>query len=57
MWRAGDFYGTGEELIQKAYQDSEESGREYERLVKYVEETLKEKENGGQEVQVNRRND
>ena len=37
MWKVGCFYGTGEELIAKAYKDSEESGREYERIVKYVE--------------------
>lgn len=37
MWVVGCFYGTGEELIAKAYSDSEESGREYERIVKYVE--------------------
>ena len=47
MWSVGCFYGTGEELIKKAYKDSELSGRQYERLVKYVEETLKEEENGG----------
>ena len=34
--------GTGEELIAKAYKDSEKSGREYERVVKYVESILKE---------------
>ena len=37
MWRVGCFYGTGKELIAKAYKDSEVSGREYERVVKYVE--------------------
>ena len=37
MWNVGCFYGTGEELIAKAYKDSEYSGREYERIVKYVE--------------------
>ena len=37
MWAVGCFYGTGEELIKKAYKDSEEKGREYERIVKYVE--------------------
>lgn len=37
MWKVGCFYGTGEELITKAYSDSEESGREYERIVNYVE--------------------
>ena len=36
-WWVGRFYGTGEELIKKAYNDSEEKGREYERVVKYVE--------------------
>lgn len=42
MWSVGCFYGTGEELIKKAYKDSEKSGREYERVVKYVEEIRKE---------------
>lgn len=42
MWKVGCFSGTGEELIKKAYKDSEKSGREYERIVKYVEEILKE---------------
>lgn len=41
MWRVGCFYGTGKELIEKAYKDSELSGREYERVVKYVESILK----------------
>ena len=41
MWKVGCFYGTGEELIAKAYKDSELSGREYERVVKYVESILK----------------
>ena len=41
MWKVGCFYGTGEELIAKAYKDSEESGREYECIVKYVERILK----------------
>lgn len=36
-WLVGCFYGTGQELIAKAYQDSETSGREYERVVRYVE--------------------
>ena len=40
MWKVGCFYGTGEELIVKAYKDSEESGREYECIVKYVERIL-----------------
>ena len=41
MWKTGCFHGTGKELIEKAYKDSELSGREYERVVKYVESILK----------------
>lgn len=44
MWRVGCFYGTGDELIRKAYEDSKRSGREYERIVKYVEGILKAEE-------------
>lgn len=40
MYTVGCFYGTGEELIMKAYQDSELSGQEYERIVRYVEGIL-----------------
>ena len=40
MWRVGCFYGTGEELIAKAYKDSGESGREYKKIVDYVESIL-----------------
>ena len=40
MWRVGCFYGTGKELIAKAYKDSELSGREYKRIVGYVESIL-----------------
>lgn len=40
MWSVGCFYGTGRELIEKAYKDSELSGREYERVVKYVESII-----------------
>ena len=39
-WSVGCFHGTGEELINKAYADSEKSGREYERVVRYVESIL-----------------
>lgn len=39
-WSDGCFHGTGEELIKKAYADSEKSGREYERVVRYVESIL-----------------
>ena len=41
MWKVGRFYGTGEELIAKAYEDSELSGREYKRVVDYVESILR----------------
>ena len=37
-FKVGCFYGTGEELIAKAYKDSELSGKCYEASVKYVEE-------------------
>lgn len=40
MWDVGCLYGTGEELIAKAYKDSELSGREYERVVNYVKSIL-----------------
>ena len=36
-WAVGCFYGTGEELIRKAYADSETSGKCYEATVRYVE--------------------
>ena len=41
MWKVGCFYGTGKELIAKAYKDSEISGREYERVVNYVEAIIR----------------
>ena len=41
-WAVGCFYGTGKELIAKAYKDSEKSGKEYERIVRYVESILAE---------------
>ena len=41
MWSVGCFYGTGEELIKKAYNDGEISGREYKRVVDYVESILR----------------
>ena len=40
MWKVGFFYGTGEELIEEAYEDSEKTGEEYERVVKYVESII-----------------
>lgn len=36
-WSVGCFYGTGEELIKKAYADSEKSGKCYEAIVKAQE--------------------
>lgn len=45
MWRTSFFYGTGDELIKNVYQDDEESAREYERVVKYVEDVLKSENN------------
>ena len=41
MWKVGCFYGTGKELIAKAYKDSELSGREYKRVVNYVEAIIR----------------
>jgi hypothetical protein len=41
MWKVGCFYGTGEELIKKAYKDSKLSGKMYELHVNLVKEMLK----------------
>ena len=43
MWAVGCFYGTGKELIEKSYDDSDDSGKHYEAYVKLVE-TLKDME-------------
>lgn len=40
-WRVGCFYGTGEELIKKAYADSELSGKCYEAVVRFQEQLQK----------------
>ena len=37
MWSVGCFHGTGAELIAKAYNDSEQSGKCYEAIVKAQE--------------------
>ena len=37
MWKVGCFYGTGQELIDKAYQDNDKSGNYYKAYVKFVE--------------------
>lgn len=39
-WFVGCFKGTGKELIEKAYKDSELSGKMYEKYVKFVENEL-----------------
>ena len=41
MWKVGCFYGTGQELIKKAYEDSEQSGKCYEAYVNLVLELEK----------------
>ena len=49
MWKVGCFYGTGEELIKKAYADSELSGRCYEAIVRAqeaIDKAIDEKEGG-----------
>ena len=61
MWSAGCFYGTGKELIEKAYKDSELSGREYKRVVDYVEsilgkEKLKKELNMNNKITINKDN-
>ena len=43
MWKVGCFYGTGKELIEKAYRDSAKSGKEYEKIVRYVDSILADK--------------
>lgn len=35
-YKVGCFYGTGEELIEAAYNHNQKRGREYERIVNYV---------------------
>ena len=40
MWKVGCFYGTGKELIEKAYADSETSGRECEKIVRLTGSTI-----------------
>lgn len=40
MWKVGCFYGTGEQLINKAFKDSVEKGFEYKKIVDYVESIL-----------------
>ena len=44
MWSVGCFFGTGAELIARAYKDSEKSGKCYEAIVKAQEAIEKEME-------------
>ena len=44
MWSVGCFYGTGDELIAKAYNDSKMSGKCYEAIVRAQEAIVKETE-------------
>ena len=46
MWKVGCFCGTGEELIARAYKDSELSGKCYEAIVRSVEVIEKAKDGG-----------
>ena len=44
MWKAGCFHGTGDELVKKAYADSELSGKCYKAIVEaqeYVDRVLR----------------
>lgn len=45
MWAVGGFYGTSKELIYKANLDTLVSGREYQRIVNYVESMYNDLEN------------
>ena len=36
MWKVGNFYGTGDKLIEKAYKVNDENGRNYETIVNSV---------------------
>ena len=48
-WEVGCFHGTGEELIKKAYADSEMSGKCYEAIVEAVEKIYKSIEQSGKQ--------
>jgi len=40
-WSVGCFYGTGDELVKKAYSENKLKGKCYEASVKYVQEIMK----------------
>lgn len=42
MWKVKRFYGTGKDLIEKTKRENEINGREFELIVKYVEELYSE---------------
>ena len=42
-WKVGCFYGSGEDLVAKAYEDSELSGDCYKAAVEYVEKIVEAK--------------
>ena len=47
MWKVGCFYGTGQELIEKAYSDSKTSGTFYKAYVDFAESLEQIKEENG----------
>ena len=49
MWSVGWFYGTGDELIKRAYADNKVSGKHYEACVKSVE-TMKAMEKANEKL-------
>ena len=51
MWKVGCFYGTGEELIRKAYVDNKDKGWHYEQVVRYVEAAEKRRKKLGKTFQ------
>lgn len=57
MWCVGCFHGTGEELVAKAYKDSEESGKHYKEIVDYVERCVLGKNTDSDESQNQRPRD
>ena len=51
MWTAGCFRGTGDELIAKAYKDSELSGQCYEAIVRAQEAIDKAMEHSSKHIE------
>ena len=44
MWKTRYFYGTGDELIEKAYLDNEENGNNYKAIINAVKQISNGKE-------------